>query len=50
MQKLSSQTMPLYRLVYLYEDDYGDREDNVREDNVNTDSDSHENNMTNIPH
>ena len=34
-----------YKLVYLYEDDYGDREDNA-----NTDSDSHENNMTNIPH
>ena len=45
VQKLPSQTMPLCRLVHLYEDDYGDREDNV-----NTDSDSHENNMTNIPH
>ena len=50
VQKLPSQTMPLYRLVHLYEGDYGDREDKVREDNANTDSDSHENNMTNIPH
>ena len=42
---LPSQTMLPYRLVHLYEDDYI-----YREDNVNTDSDPHENNMKNIPH
>ena len=45
VQKLPSQTMPLCRLVHLYEDDCS-----YREDNINTDSDPHENNMKNIPH